>query len=419
MAVSRSQNLSNVRQQRLGQALLQGALLGLLLTAGCSQKPVVHPSPMGTPVAVATAVSSEGLTYEEILERYQAPLGDEQNGWSVLRPLLVAVEPDVPVVFDRLSLLDLSNPDDLAFFDKEAYPTLKEALTKPFFVEPYPLLSGRDPLMMHYRSLRTICDLLGQRADLLWAEGKKDEALEMSSLPLSLAKAMQARLETVSVNLFSLGYSNTSLGHLAEWAAEGSLKEPELAKAREILAKNRPDYGHLRSSLDVDFAQLEHSLGDETTRTEVLGLGLARAEDVKTWVQEVRGLKEEAQKLYGPAPDAAQSFNDAVMKSSAQVRGLVLDYPPMLEMQKRNYASYLATELALALESYRLAKKKTPALESLLSELFSGDEQAQQQVEAMLLVQYATDSVPENFLIAAKPDAFKVTAPDGVSFYQR
>lgn len=418
MATSPAKNFPNVCRFT-AQALACGTLVCLLLASGCNREPTGGGMGTPTPVVSASAVPQGELSYDEILANYQAPVADDQNGWPLLKPLLVASEPDAPVLFDRLALLDLSNPADLSFFDQEVYPTLKLALSRPFFAEPHPLLSGRDPLMTQYRSLRTVCDLLGQRADLLWESGKKTEALEMVALPLSLAKAMQARLETVSVNLFSSGYATTSLGHIAEWAANGSLTEPELGKARELVAANRPSYQHLRSSLEVDFAQLEHSLGDEKTRTEVLGLGMARPEEITRWAEEVRGLHGEAQKLYAAEIVAPEAFNDAVMKRSSQVHGLVLDYPPMVEMQKRSYASYLATEIALALEAHRLAKTKAPAPDALLLEIFAGDSQAQQMVNALLLVQYPAEQVPERFLIAGQPGAFKVTAPDGVAFYQR
>lgn len=414
---------SNARIFSRTLALSGGLALSLWL-GGCSGR--TAPGPAASPTSGATAASSsaspasfETLTFEQVSELYEAPVSEADNGWPLVRPLLVAANPDTPPAIDRLQELDLSKKADLAYFDKEVLPTLQSAMAKPAFLESHPLLSGRDPLMMQYRSLRTLCELVGQRADLYWSAGQRDKALEMVRLPLSLAKAMQSRPETVSVNLFSQGYANTSLALLADWAADGSLVEPQLAQARRLLAENRPRYRHLRDSMAVDFAQLENSINDEATRTEVLGLGMAKPEELTRWVEQIRGLQDDALAMYGFEPVNPAKFNDEVMKQSPQVHGLVLDYPPTVEAQKRGYVSYLATELALALEQIRVAKGPAPDPDKLLADTFGADEEAVKAAHAFLLLELKAGQPLQSFSIASRPNTFPLTAPEAPPFYQR
>jgi hypothetical protein len=360
------------------------------------------------------------VSYTEIVESYQGPVTEADNGWPVIKPLLVPSEPDGLAPYDRIESLDLAeNPDDLTYFDKEVLPKLREGFSKSFFVDPHPLLSGKDPLSPYYRNLRHLCDLLAQRADMLWAAGKKSEALEMLRLPLSLAKAVQSRPETVSVSLFSSAYASTALRDIADWASTNSLKEPELSQAAEMLAEYRPSYDHLVSSITVDFAQLDSSIKDEPTRTEVLGLGLAKQEDIDVWASQLRGLRSDALKLFGFQPVDPQTFNATVMTMSPQVQGLVLDYPGLTTMQKHAYATYLATELALALERHRLSGSKEPLdAGKLLDQTFGQDKAARAAAEAFL--EYRPGQVAGSFALVGRGKVFQLAAPEGeVTFYQR
>lgn len=402
-------------------AVVSGLALSLW-SSGCTGKPAPGPSGSASPAAVATSATPanfDTLSFEQVSELYEAPVAEGDNGWPLVRPLLVAANSETPPVFDRLQALDLSQAADLAYFDKDVLPTLKSAMSKPSFLENHPLLSGRDPLMMQYRSLRTLCELVGQRADLFWSAGERDKALELVGLPLSLAKAMQSRPETVSVNLFSQGYATTSLSLLADWAADGSLVEPQLTQTRTLLAENRPSYRHLRDCMAVDFAQLENSINDEGTRTEVLGLGMAKPEELTRWVEQIRGLQDDAQAMYGFQPVDPAKFNDEVMKQSPQVHGLVLDYPPTVEAQKRSYASFLATELAVALEQIRVAKSPAPDVDKLLADTFGEDEEAVKAAHAFLQLDYKPGQPLKTFIIGGRPEAFQLTAPEAPPFYQR
>lgn len=407
--------------------LLAGGL-SLSLLAGCQApaRTAPTPAPSGSPVAAATGTPAatgpvaETMLYAEITGRYQAPVNEAENGWPILKPKLQPETPDGPLPSERLGALSLSDkPEDLAFFDKEVLPILQQSFSKPAFVETHPLLMGKDPLTANYRDLRQLCELLGQRADLLWKQGKKKEALEMLRLPLSLAKALQSRPETVSVNDFSSSYARAALRDIADWAGDNSLKGAELEQAAKMLAEYRPHYAHVVETITVDFAQLENSINDKAIREENLGLGLARTQDLTLWKEQLRGLLDEAKKLYGFQPSDAQLFNDEVMKMSAQVHGLVIDYPQITTQQKHAYASYLATELALALERHRLSGNKKPLEAAKLVETtFAGDADAQEAANALLV--YKPGQAPGSFTISSRGDVFKLLSPEGfVTFYQR
>ena len=171
--------------------------------AGCTQPPSTPVTPTaavsGTPAPAATPASASPtgqISYAEINARYTAAVPEADNGWPIVRPLLTA-NPDGQSPWERYEALAISEkPADLAVFDKEVLPMLREGFSKPVFFEPHQLLSGKDPLSLQYRRLRALCDQTAERAELLWKAGKKGEALALLELPLSLAKALQSRPET-------------------------------------------------------------------------------------------------------------------------------------------------------------------------------------------------------------------------------
>ena len=405
-----------------------GGLLIALLLAGCGRTPTPSaggsgtPSVSATPVAAAVTGTPGGeLSYAEINARYTAPVPQADNGWPIVKPLFVAAAEGQPAPWERYETLAISDkPADLAVFDKEVLPRVKESFSKPAFLESHQLLSGKDPLSLYYRHLRTLCDQVAERADLLWKTGKKGEALDLLKLPLSLAKALQNRPETVSLNLFSSAYANSSLRDVADWVSTNQMKDPELTQASRMLAEFRPSYAHLAACLSVDFAQLDNSIKDEPIRTEVLGLGMAEAKDLDLWSRQLSQLKSDASKLYSFEATDPQAFNQAVLKMEPQVHGLVLEYPELTTMQKHAYASYLATELALALEKMRLSKTKAPEQKALFKATFAGDSGAQEAALALLTVVYKPGEVPQSFAINGRGKVFALASPDGnVSFYQR
>lgn len=406
-----------------------GGLLIALLLAGCGKTPTPSASGTGTPsmsattpiAATASATPGGELSYAEINTRYTAPVPEADNGWPIVKPMFVPAAEGQPAPWERYETLAISDkPADLAIFDKEVLPRVKEGFSKPAFVESHQLLSGKDPLSLYYRQLRTLCDRVGERAELLWKAGKKGEALDLLKLPLSLAKALQSRPETVSLNLFSSAYASSSLRDIADWVSTNQMKEPELSQAARMLAEFRPSYAHLTACLSVDFAQLDNSIKDQPTRTEVLGLGMAEAKDLDLWSKQLSQLKSDASKLYSFEATDPQAFNQAVLKMEPQVHGLVLEYPELTTMQKHAYATYLATELALTLEKMRLSKTKAPEQQALLEATFAGDTDAQAAAAALLTVVYKTGEVPQSFAINGRGKVFALASPDGnVSFYQR
>jgi hypothetical protein len=399
------------------RASVAAGLLALAL-CGCGQKPGPTPSPSTTPPASTTATPGAEVSYAEITERYQAPVADDQNGWPAIKALLAPTSEGQIPLSERLPN-GLDNAADLAYFDKHVLPVVRESFSKPFFLEPHPLLSGRDPLNFFYRDLRGICDLVAERADLLWKAGKGKEALDLLKLPLGLARAMQSRPETVSVNLFSgPSYANAALRRVADWASDNSLKGAELDLARKMLADFRPSYKHITDSISVDFAQFENSIADEPTRTEILGLGMAKPEDIELWKSQLRTLAVDARSLYSLTPEDPQSFNQAVAKMAPPVQGLVGEYPQHSTQQKLAYCTYLATEMALALENHRLGKDKS-ALDpkQLLDAAFAGDQQAREAAEALLI--YTPGKSSENFALTGRGDVFKLAVPEPPVFYQR
>lgn len=398
--------------------------LHLILSSGC--QPPTGPSPTtlsasptpaasgGSPTVLATP-----LSYEEIIERYQASAETAENGWPELKAFLDGSDDGASSGMEKAAELELDKPADAAVFDEKILPVLRSAFTKKVFTGAPKLLSGQDPINPHYRDLRALCDLLTKRADQLWTSGKKEQALEFVELPLSLAHALQSRPETVSVNDFSSKYAAVSLATVADWASTNTLVQPQLDTLRSVLAKYRPDYDHMALSISVDFASLENSLDNQEVRTGILGLGLSKSEEIKQWKEQLRSLRGEAQKLYALAPIDAKAFNDAILKLAPPIQGIVVDYPNIAAMQKRSHASYLATELALTLEKHRLSKsQESLTAEQVFEQTFASDTSAQKVAQALLEVR--PGPTPSQFTIAGRSGMFTLVSPDpNVIFYQR
>ena len=398
-------------------------VLQLILGSGCQTptgpSPTLSASPTpavsgGSPTVMATPLSSE-----EISQRYQASVENAENGWPELKGFLEGSDDWASSGMESAAELDLDRPADAATFDGKILPALRSAFTKPAFTGTPKLLSGHDPINPHYRDLRALCDLLTQRADQLWTSGKKEQALELVELPLSLAHSLQSRPETVSVNDFSSKYAAVALATIADWASTNTLVQPQLDTLISSLAKYRPDYDHMALSISVDFASLENSLDNQEVRTGILGLGLSQPEEIQQWKEQLRSLLGEAQKLYGLTPIDAKAFNDAILKLAPPIQGIVVDYPNIAAMQKRTHASYLATELALTLEKHRLAKSKEPlTAEQVFEQTFASDTSAQKVAQALLEVR--PGPTPSQFTIAGRSGMFTLLSPDpNIIFYQR
>lgn len=265
------------------------SLLGLLL-GGCTQLPTIEPTtapptPISTsPGPLATSTPAETLAqnakrFGELTATYEAAVPPQDNGWPTVAPLLQGEGAGPgPSLVERIEGLDLSRKRDLAFFDERVVPVLRQGFARPHFFVPHRLLLGQDPLNPHYRSLRRLCELLGERAELAMKAGKFDEALGYLELPLALAQGMEHRPETVSIALFSLSYAEMALRPLCTWLRMDALSPAQLTRATALLRRYRPDRTHVRQTVLVDFAQLDNSLADEETRSKILGLGPTRVQ---------------------------------------------------------------------------------------------------------------------------------------------
>ena len=383
--------------------------------AGCRQSTPPGPSPspaattaVSTPSASPVEVAS--LSIAEITEQYESPVDETQNGLPTLLPLLTD-----EAQTERLSELSLEKKDDLKYFDTKVSPLLATAFRQPYFLPAHKLLSGQQEL--NYRSLRRLVELITERAQLHWEAGQKDKALELVGLPLTLAKAMQSRAETVSVNLFSSSYANFSLDRIDGWLAEGQLNAKEMAQLSKLLAENRPNYDHLEKTISVDFSQISNSLNDPDTRSS-LGMSFAKPEEIAGWQKELLSLYGPAKALYATEAIDPKAFNEAVLKVSPQLQGLVIDYPTVVTMQKHAFSAYLATELALTTESHRLSKDGVVMEQSsLVKEAFADDERAGTIADAFL--EMKKGSVPGTFQIVGRGSLFELMSPGAPAvFYE-
>jgi len=167
--------------------------------------PLAQASP--SPAGEVASRSDDGLVFRSITERYEQPVDEQGDGFRVVLPLL---EGDLPEGFgEDLSDISLETPEQQKAFDDRLLPVLKKSFASPTFVPSQRLLAGDSGV--NYRGLRQLVTLLGMRAEQLWADGDKKGAIELASLPLSLARAMRSRPETASVNLFSSSYAESSL----------------------------------------------------------------------------------------------------------------------------------------------------------------------------------------------------------------
>jgi len=331
----------------------RSALIGLILLgcglSACHKPDEVRPTPAatGTPVAMETvqptSTPSPELSrtpdFEEVTQRYEVPIPEGSDGYPLLKQLL-SEEGEPP---------DLNDSDGVQRFDAEYLPVLKEAFQKPHFAADDSLVVGEYG-EVNYLGVRTLVNLLLQRADLLWREGERQQALELVALPLELSDSMQSRPETVSVNLFSSSYADAAVGQIQAWIEESELTPGEYQSLKQTLSEHAPEYEHVEETVTVDFAQLLNSLETEEGRNR-LGIGTVEESTLDTWRDQLGEIFVESQALYGEAPVDPEIFNRSVREASGPIQGLVIDYPEVATMQKHAYAKYKATELGLALLS--------------------------------------------------------------------
>jgi len=337
-----------------------------------------------------------------VTESYEAEVPAAQNGYPVLEPVLSGKLPEG--LGDDLEMLALDAPEQIAAFDSELLPILKDGMSKPVFRAKTHLQAGGADI--NYRGLRALVGLLIQRADQRLEKKELEQALELVEQPLKLAGAMQSRPETVSVNLFSAGYASSSIAWIQGALEAGELKPEAVDRLQKLLSQHSPGYSHLSQTITVDFAQLTNSLASEEGRG-MMGIGQVEPSTLESWKQQLLDIHEQAAKLYGTAPMDAEAFNQTVLKASGPIQGLVIDYPAMATMQKRYFAEYKATELGLALVGPEGGKwKKTPA-DKLVAEFFAKDPASAAALDELIKVEIDQETIR----IVGRLEQFELLAP--------
>lgn len=379
----------------MGRTLKRGVILvASLCLWGChTTPPAVTPSPISTVSAIPPPVSSPRDFFRELSLAHQAP-AQGPVGLKLVESIL-----ENP----KLEELDLAKAADLKTFDETILPALRQSFQCSTFLPPQPLRAGQP--YINYRGIRRLVQLTSERSQLLWSDGQHEQALALIKLPLSLCKALRARPESVSGSLFCSAYATSALRTVESWAKTGDLQGESLAQLRDFISRQRPDYAHLEQTFAVDIAQLLNSLDDAKSR-EALGLVSATEAQQKLWKEELLSLHEIGAKLYRwPGAPDSQGFNQAILASSAELQGLIIDYPQVVTMQKHAYLRYLSSEVLLALVAARQENGRYPEKLSLtLSEL--RDQKAQDYFQS--LTDYQPGPQGQAFRIVLKDKTFEL-----------
>lgn len=332
-------------------------------------------------------------------ESFQASIEKEKNGLTSLEGILAGRLPEgmTGTLYD----LSIDSEADRTQFDTHLLPLLRQAFTAEVFAPAGELAVGDSSL--DYRGLRHLVGLVAQRAEQHWLKGDKESALELASYPLSLARAMQARPETASANLFSQGYASITLDLIPLWLESQKLDPEVVASLRQALKENSPSYGHVEQTVTVDFAQLLNSLETSEGRGR-LGIGMVEKRTLEIWTAQVLQLYAEAKKLYSPGGGGLDSFNDAFRASAEPIQGVVIPYPEVATSQKHFFAKYKSTELGLALLSDDF---KSLSLEQLIEKLYPDDEKTRALLKDCLELEKSQTSIR----ILGKKDYFALISP--------
>ena len=400
--------------RRLG---LKAKLFGLgFLLVGCQQaatppqpsstiapSPVASTAPTPAPAETPIADSKHLLALKEVTEKFEVNVDDEKDGYLITDKLLKGELPKGMggSVFD----INLDTEAEKQTFDSKVLPILRESFTKPLFVPNRKLVAGDQAV--DFRGLRHLVRLVGQRADQHWAAGNKDKALELAALPLTLASAMQAHPETVSVNLFSSAYAETTLDLIPLWLEAQDLKPETAAKLNEVLKASSPNFEHIQETVAADFALLLNSLDDEEGRGR-LGIGIVEDSTLTLWKGQLASLFEQATALAQPDKSDVEAFNEAFRASADPIQGTVPPYPEMVTSQKRSFAKYKATELGLALLGPQGPELRKLETDALLSTVFPEQPITRDMLKASVEVNATEASVT----IVGKQDVFSLISPE-------
>lgn len=389
-------------------------LLAVATVAICSCSQPTDPGvPSATPAPAASAeatpeVSSspaevvDEAVFVAVTQRYEAEPEKGQNGFEVLEPLLNSQLPEG--MGDDLEMLSLDEPEQIKAFDAKLLPQLKEGMGRKGFVTKARLMAGEGDI--NYRGLRHLVGLVGQRAEQRLEEGDLKGSTELVELPIRLAAAMQARPETVSVNLFSAGYASTSIAWIQGALESGALDTESIARLQKLLGANSPSYPHLRETITVDFAQLVNSLNTDEGRG-MMGIGQVEDTTLESWRKQLFDIYAHATKLYETSPDSAEAFNQTVMQAAVPIQGLVLDYPAVVAMQKRYFAEYKATELGLALVGPQAAQWKDVPSEELIDKFFAQDPETAAALNELVRIERDGQALK----VVGRMEQFQLLAP--------
>lgn len=407
--------------RRLG---LKTKLFGLsLLLVGCQQaasppqsSSTTAPTPAAsiastpTPAETPLASTQNLIALQEVTAKFEVAVDDNKDGYLVAAKLLKGELPKgiEGSVFD----ISLDNEAEQALFDSKLLPILQESFTKPLFVPNRKLVAGDQEV--DFRGLRHLVRLVGQRADQHWAAGDKDKALKLAALPLSLAASMQAHPETVSVNLFSSAYAETTLDLIPLWLESEELKPETAAKLHGVLKSFSPNFGHIQETVAADFALLLNSLDDEEGRGR-LGIGLVEDSTLALWKGQLASLFEQATALALPDKSDVEAFNKAFRAAADPIQGTVPPYPEMVTSQKRSFAKYKATELGLALLGPQGSELRKLETEQLLQKVFPEEPTTREMLKASVDVNATESSVT----IVGKQHVFSLISPEeGPSLFE-
>lgn len=384
--------------------------LGLTVLGGGCQKPVVPPSSAGTPQATSSPVAAQSPApaqvsvaeeiesqFQEITQKYEADTSGEL-GYPLVEPLLTDSK------IEELSTLNLDDPKAVSAFTKSTVPILEKSFSLPTFFPKERLLEGES--QVNYRGLRTLVTLLAQVAEKNWEEGKEKEALRLAELPLSLARAIKSRPETVSVNLFSSSYADSTLSLYSEWA-EQAAKKPEILKEMlQTLKDNQVPLAHLQETVLVDFAKLQNSLANEQSLSN-MGIGRSDPASQARWKQQVQALFLAARKLYQTEPEATEAFNKEISAADGPIQGLVIDYPHVTTIQLHYFARYRSIRLGLALLGPEGQALKKLDSQAMIRKFFVDQLEDADTLNRLIEVKIDGDAIR----IVGRPGCFELLSP--------
>ena len=344
-------------------------------------------------------------TFVRLTETYEVQVAENEDGYPILKPLLSGQLP--PEMGEDLQTFSLETPEQQDIFDTHLLPILEDSFSRRYFVTSNKLEAGDE--QADFRTLRHLVNLLTTRADQVWKEGDNERALALASLPLQLSASMRNRPETVSVNLFSSNYAESTLILIPKWIESEQFRPQDHQKLLAMIQESAPSYSHLQETVSVDFAQLSNSLQSEKGR-ENLGIGRLEPSTLKKWLSQLNEIYSEAIKLYTPGSDEGSSFNERVLKASTLIQGLVIDYPQVATMQRHSFAKYKSTELGLALLGPEGDSLKSLSSEEVVERVFASQVDNLPVLKSILLVEHQGKSLR----VMGKLGKFELLAP-GVS----